>query len=148
MLVRKQKPKFAQKLSKVLKPVSILIFVAFISVAFYNNLNIFKSHIHYVFYLVIIHNITLYLVGFYAAKIGKLSYQNQKTLSIETGIQNSGLGLMLVFLFFNGLGGMALLVAFWGIWDVFSGLSLAYFWNYNSKNRKHNSTSNKSLFKS
>ena len=133
MLVRQYKPKFAKKAARILKPISILIFMAFISVAFYNNLDIFKSHIHYVFYIVIIHNVTLYLVGFYTAKIGKLSYENQKTLSIETGIQNSGLGLMLVFLFFNGLGGMALLVAFWGIWDIFSGLTLAYFWNLKNK---------------
>ena len=58
-----------------------------------------------------------------------LSYKNQKTLSIETGIQNSGLGLLLIFSFFNGLGGMALLVAFWAIWDIFSGLALATYWS-------------------
>ena len=52
----------------------------------------------------------------------KLSHKDQKTLAIETGIQNSGLGLLLVFAFFDGLGGMALCVAFWGIWDIFSGI--------------------------
>ena len=58
----------------------------------------------------------------------RLSYKDQKTLSIETGIQNSGLGLLLIFSFFHGLGGMALLVAFWAIWDIFSGLILASYW--------------------
>ena len=58
-----------------------------------------------------------------------LSYQNQKTLSIESGIQNSGLGLLLVFSFFEGLGGMAILVAFWAIWDIFSGLVIAFYWS-------------------
>ena len=54
-----------------------------------------------------------------------------KTLAIETGIQNSGLGLLLYFNFFNdlGLGGMALCIAFWGIWDIASGLGLAYYWS-------------------
>jgi len=42
------------------------------------------------------------------------------------GIQNSGLGLVLVFNFFNGLGGMAILVAWWGIWHIFAGLVTAY----------------------
>jgi BASS family bile acid:Na+ symporter len=31
------------------------------------------------------------------------------------------------------LGGMALLAAFWGIWDVFSGLLLATYWGRNSQ---------------
>ncbi|MGB5362651.1 MAG: bile acid:sodium symporter family protein, partial [Aureibaculum sp.] len=52
-----------------------------------------------------------------------------KTMALETGIQNSGLGLLLVFAFFEGLGGMALCVAFWGIWDIVSGLTLAYYWS-------------------
>jgi len=91
------------------------------------------EHIHYVFVLVIAHNSLLLLVGFYFAKLNKLTYLNQKTLSIETGIQNSGLGLLLVFSFFDGLGGMALLVAFWAIWDILSGLLIAFFWSGKSK---------------
>jgi len=137
MFIRYQKPFFAKKIARFLKPISILIFIGFISVAFYNNLAIFKSHIHYVFYLVVIHNLVLYIIGFYTAKIGQVSFQDQKTLSIETGIQNSGLGLMLVFLFFNGLGGMALLVAFWGIWDIISGLILALYWGRKNKSKNY-----------
>jgi BASS family bile acid:Na+ symporter len=69
------------------------------------------------------------MTGFYFSKFMKLSKRNQRTLSIETGIQNSGLGLLLIFSFFEGLGGMALLVAFWAIWDIFSGLVLATYWS-------------------
>ena len=49
--------------------------------------------------------------------------------AIETGIQNSGLGLVLIFNFFGGLGGMALVAAFWGIWHIVSGLTVATFWS-------------------
>jgi bile acid:Na+ symporter, BASS family len=49
-------------------------------------------------------------------------------VSIETGIQNSGPGLLLVFTFFDGLGGMAILVVFWGIWHLVAGMLLALFW--------------------
>ena len=87
------------------------------------------NYAHYVLLLVIAHNLIAYLVGFYFAKTMKLSYKDQKTLSIETGIQNSGLGLLLIFSFFNGLGGMALLVATWAIWDILSGLLLASYWS-------------------
>lgn len=129
MIVRYYYSNFAIKFSKILKPLSILIFLAFIVIAFFNNLDIFTSYIHYVIFLVIMHNFVLFVAGFYFAKVNKLSYNDQKTLSIETGIQNAGLGLMLVFTFFQGLGGMALLVAFWAIWDIFSGIIVAYFWS-------------------
>lgn len=133
MVIKHRRPVFASKASRLLRPISILIFLAFIVGAFYNNLDIFMNHIHYVFVLVIAHNILLLLVGFYFARVNKLNYLDQKTLSIETGIQNSGLGLLLVFSFFDGLGGMALLVAFWAIWDILSGLLIAYFWSDKSK---------------
>jgi len=136
MVVNNYQPDLATRASRFLKPVSILIFLSFIVAAFYNNLDIFMEHIHYVFALVIAHNALLLLVGFYFARVNKLSYLDQKTLSIETGIQNSGLGLLLVFTFFDGLGGMALLVAFWAIWDIVSGLSIAYFWSEKPKTQK------------
>jgi len=128
MLVRKYNPELSAKLSKILKPISLIIFMLFIVIAFYDNFNIFINYIHYVLILVIAHNLLALLLGFYFAKAMRLSYKDQKTLSIETGIQNSGLGLLLIFSFFHGLGGMALLVAFWAIWDIFSGLILASYW--------------------
>lgn len=133
MIIKHYRPNFASKTSRFLRPISIIIFLLFIAGAFYKNLDIFLEHIHYVFLLVIAHNGILLLVGFYFAKLNKLSYLNQKTLSIETGIQNSGLGLLLVFSFFSGLGGMALFVAFWAIWDILSGLLIAFFWSDNKK---------------
>ena len=129
MLVNHYYSKFASGLSKILKPVSVIIFLSFIVGAFYNNLDVFTNHIHHVIYLVILHNVVLFLAGFYFARINKLAYIDQKTLSIETGIQNAGLGLMLVFTFFSGLGGAALLVAFWAIWDILSGLVVAFMWS-------------------
>jgi len=135
MIIQNYYPKTATRLSNVLKPVSILIFLTFIIVAFYNNLDVFMEHIHYVLLIVLLHNTVLFITGFYFAKINSLSYLDQKTLTIETGIQNSGLGLLLVFSFFDGLGGMALLVAFWAIWDILSGLLLAYFWSPKSNKK-------------
>ena len=132
MLVKNYYSNFASKLSKILKPISILIFLAFIVGAFYKNLDVFTNHIHHVMFLVILHNAVLFVVGFYFAKLNKLAYNDQKTISIETGVQNAGLGLMLVFTFFGGLGGTALLVAFWAIWDILSGLVVAFIWSRKS----------------
>lgn len=129
MWVKNAKPALAVKLAKILKPISLVIFMLFIVIAFYENFEIFIKYIHYVLILVIVHNLLALATGFYFAKLMKLSFTDQKTLAIETGIQNSGLGLLLIFSFFNGLGGMALLVAFWAIWDIFSGLALAGYWS-------------------
>lgn len=129
MLFNKYYKTLAKKLAKILKPISLIIFIIFIVIAFYDNFDIFVNYVEYVLILVVAHNLIALLTGFYFAKAMKLSYKNQKTLSIETGIQNSGLGLLLIFSFFNGLGGMALLVAFWAIWDIISGLLLATYWS-------------------
>jgi len=129
MWVRKSKPDLSIKLAKILKPISLIIFMLFIVIAFYENLDIFINYIEYVLILVIVHNLLALATGFYFAKLMRLTFTDKKTLAIETGIQNSGLGLLLIFSFFNGLGGMALLTAFWAIWDIFSGLALAGYWS-------------------
>lgn len=132
MLVRKHKPTIATKLSKILRPLSILILVVFVAGAFYENRYIFVENMHHVLFVVLFLNFIGYFSGFYFSKLVGLSYKNQKTLSIETGIQNSGLGLLLCFAFFEGLGGMALCLAFWSVWDIASGLLLGYFWSRKS----------------
>lgn len=129
MLVKKHFPQTALKIEKLLKPLSMLVFIVLMLVAFSQNLNIFKNYIHLVALLVIFHNIIAFIIGFLTAKSFGLNSKDCKTISMETGIQNAGLGLLLIFGFFEGLGGMALLAAFWGIWDVFSGMVLASYWS-------------------
>jgi BASS family bile acid:Na+ symporter len=51
-----------------------------------------------------------------------------RAISLETGIQNSGLALALIFNFFDGLGGMALIAAWWGVWHLVSAFGLAAYW--------------------
>jgi len=129
MLLRYYNNALADKISKLLKPISILVFITFILVAFYNNLDVFTGYVHHVFGIGILHNIIAILLGITVAKVFKVSFKNLKTLAIETGIQNSGLGLLLIFTFFEGLGGMAIMAAFWGIWHIVSGLLLATYWS-------------------
>lgn len=128
MLIKYYHSEMAGKIEKVLKPLSMLVFIALIFIAFSQNLDVFINHIHHVLVLVIFHNIFAFILGFYTAKSFGLNKQDCKTIAMETGIQNGGLGLLLIFGFFDGLGGMALLAAFWGIWDVFSGMALATYW--------------------
>lgn len=132
LLTREKLPDFASKASKLLKPLSILIFAAFVVIAFSGNFDLFTQYIGMIFFWVLMHNLAALSAGFLTANAGKLPLADTKTLTIETGIQNSGLGLVLIFTYFEGLGGMAIITAWWGIWHLISGIILASLW----KNRK------------
>ena len=132
MLLRKYKPKLADRLHPVMHYSSILIFAAIVIMAFRANFDVFLTYIHLVIFLVLIHNAAALTLGYQVARIFRLKSEDRRSIAIETGIQNSGLGLILIFSFFNGLGGMAVVAAWWGIWHIISGLSLSYFWSRSS----------------
>ena len=128
MILNHHKSDLAKKISKFLKPISLLIFIGFIIIVVKNNFDVFVNYISYVILIVIAHNLLGMLSGFYFGKLTKLPLAYQKTLAFELAIPNVGLALLLVFAFFNGLGGMALTVGFWAIWNVISGLLLSFYW--------------------
>ncbi len=129
MLVRHKNENLAFKLKKWLRPLSLIIFVAFVTIAFYKNRDLFIEYFHYIVYIVLLHNALAFLTGYSLATLFKLDSEDRKSITIETGIQNSGLGLILIFGFFDGLGGMAMIAAWWGIWHIISGLCLSTFWS-------------------
>jgi BASS family bile acid:Na+ symporter len=122
------KPGLAARISKYFKAASLLFFVLLIFIALYNNRDHFMDYIGLVFALVFFHNLAAFSLGYFGSRLMGLSPGDVKSITIETGIQNSGLGLLLIFTFFEGLGGMALLAAFWGIWHLVSGLALSGLW--------------------
>ena len=127
-------PKITEKLKKPIQMVSIVFFIAMVVLAFANNFDLFLKYIFYIFIIVLVHNFLALATGFSIASIFKLPNADRRTLTIETGIQNSGLGLVLLF---NpkifppelALGGMLFITAWWGIWHIISGLSLSLYWN-------------------
>lgn len=129
MLFAHYLPVGAAKVAKGVKPLSFLIFVAFVLLALANNFNYFLEYIHVVLIIVLVHNGAALLTGYLASRLSGLSVADQRTIAIETGIQNSGLGLFLIFSFFDGLGGMAFVAAWWGIWHIISGLLIATYWS-------------------
>jgi BASS family bile acid:Na+ symporter len=63
----------------------------------------------------------------------QLSRADRRAITFETGIQNSGLGLGIIFTFFSEFSGMAIIAAAWGIWHLISGLSLTWLWHWRDK---------------
>lgn len=119
------RPSLTARLRRPLQMLSMGIFIAFIVLALAANWGFFLAFAGAVAGLVILHNALALGGGYAVATLARLSPFNRRAVTIETGIQNSGLGLVLIFAFFNGLGGMAVVAAFWGIWHAITGLGLA-----------------------
>ncbi|MEQ8237780.1 MAG: bile acid:sodium symporter family protein [Cyclobacteriaceae bacterium] len=133
MFFRHRYEKAAKKLQPIMHWLSILIFAAIVIMAFAANIDLFLQYIYLVVLLVFLHNALALFSGYQIGRLFGLPIADRRSLSIETGIQNSGLGLVLIFSYFNGLGGMALVAAWWGIWHIISGMSLSYYWSMKSK---------------
>jgi BASS family bile acid:Na+ symporter len=127
-------PKTTQRIVVTVKRLSIIAFTAIVIAIFSANFDHFIKFIKYIFLLVLVHNALALLMGYNVAKLFKLNKTDRKTISIETGIQNSGLALALLFnpaIFPVDLpiGGMAFIAAWWGVWHILSGLTIASIWS-------------------
>jgi len=127
-------PKVAEALKKPMQWLSIAFFIAMVVLSFSNNLDAFLKCIKYIFAVVFIHNALALLIGYSVSGAMKLPWKDRKTITIETGIQNSGLGLVLllgtsIFASFPAHGGMLVITAWWGIWHIISGLTVALIFN-------------------
>ena len=120
-----KRPGLAARMRRPLQWLSLGIFVAFIVLALAANWAQFLAYAGGIAGLVVLHNALAFGGGYATATVAGLSPFNRRAVTIETGIQNSGLGLVLIFSFFGGLGGMAVVAAFWGIWHAISGIALA-----------------------
>ena len=128
-------PNFTKRILKPIKTGSLIVFVCFILAAFYANKQYITGDFYLIFILVLVHNGLAYFTGYTTGKMAKLPRRDVYTVSIETGIQNSGLALALIFnpKLFDGIGGMAFIAAWWGVWHMVSGLGLAFWWSSRSK---------------
>jgi bile acid:Na+ symporter, BASS family len=127
MYVGNRFPVFAKKYLKPIKIGSVLFYLVFIFGALYANIGFFTASFLPISIIVLLLNAQTLFSGFIVGTIARVSDADRRTLSIETGIQNSGLALILIFnpKLFNGNGGMAFLAAWWGIWQMVSGLLIA-----------------------
>ena len=118
-------PKLTEKIQSPTKILSMLIFFGIVFFGIKGNWDNILKYVGSIFFIVLIHNALAFLLGFSWAKLMKMSIPNTKAISIETGIQNSGLALIIALNFFSDLGGMALVAAWWGIWHLLSGFLVA-----------------------
>jgi len=132
-------PKVANALKKPLQWISIVFFFAMVILSFRSNMDAFLQCVKYIFLVVLIHNLLALTIGYSVGTIAKVPFRDRRTLTIETGIQNSGLGLALMlgtslFADFPPHGGMLVITAWWGIWHIIAGLTVATVFNLSKKN--------------
>ncbi|NPA68974.1 MAG: bile acid:sodium symporter family protein [Chlorobi bacterium] len=133
-------PKITEKIYKPIKWSSVIAFIGFIAGAVVANFTHFLNYFLLLLPIVLIHNATAFIIGNAVSRASSLSVTDRKTITIETGIQNSGIALVLIFnkhIFPDGYGGIAFIAAVWGIWHIASGLMLSFWWaKYSEKHKK------------
>ena len=122
--------RFPETTAKILKPakwISMFLYMTFIVGALVANLEYIPNYVLPVGVVVLFLNFQTLFTGWLVGTVAKVSRADRRTLSIETGIQNSGLALVLIFnpRLFNANGGMAFMAAWWGIWQMVTGFGLA-----------------------
>lgn len=128
LLVSHRWPAIAERSRRPMRIFALGVFGLFVVAALAANWQYFLKYVGFVVFAVFLHNALALATGYSAARATGLSEPDRRAVSIEVGIQNSGLGLVLVFNFFDGLGGMAIVTAWWGIWHLVSGISVASWW--------------------
>ncbi len=129
ILIGNRWPAFTAKVQPWVRGISLVALVAFIVFALVGNWAYFMGFIGVVLLAVFLHDAVALALGYGTARAFKLDTPSTKAVTFEVGIRNAGLGLGLVFAFFGGLGGMAVVAGWWGIWDIVAGLILATLWS-------------------
>ncbi len=127
-LVRRTFPKLIVKIGDIPPAISvtaIIIICAYVVAA--NNEDIGKATA-LVLLAVIAHNLMGMLLGFLAGGIAKFTFRRKKTLSIEIGMQNAGLGVILALQHFSKE--VAIPAALFTIWCIISASLLVGFWKF------------------
>jgi len=129
LAVSRRWPGFTERARTPMKYFSLGFFLLFVLAALGANWQYFKLYVGMVVGVVFVHNASALITGYAMAWATRLPERDRRAVAIECGIQNSGLGLILIFNFFDGLGGMAVVAAWWGIWHIVAGLSVAATWS-------------------
>ncbi len=116
--IRHFAPRFAIRIDPILSTLATVLFIVIIIAALAGNWDIFATNLPTLGPALITLNVALLLIGLGLARLAALNWQQSKTVSIETGIQNATLGIALAGLISGqteGFSAMALPSGVYGI---------------------------------
>lgn len=123
--------RFAQKTATALPLISVIaISLILAAVVAGSKTQILKTGL-LIFVVVILHNILGYTIGYVLAKVFRMDYKDKKAVTIEVGMQNSGLAVSLATVHFSPLA--AVPGAVFSLVHNISGPILAKYWSSRSK---------------
>jgi BASS family bile acid:Na+ symporter len=126
ILITHYQPSFANKINKYLADIASSLILIIIAIVVALNADEIAILGYGVFAAVALHNIIGLISGYTAGKLTRQTEVTCRTLAIEIGMQNSGLGVALALKYFGPLA--ALPGAVFSIWHNISGSILAGLW--------------------
>ena len=127
-MVRKHLPGFAGKHADLPAAISITAIVVITSYVIARNKGNLTLATTIIFVAVIIHNLLGMLLGFFAGAAAKFDFRKKKTLSIEIGMQNAGLGVVLALKHFSDE--TAIPAAIFTVWCILSASLFVNLWKF------------------
>ncbi|MEL7131162.1 MAG: bile acid:sodium symporter family protein [Pseudomonadota bacterium] len=118
VLVRRYASGFAIRIEPFLSRLATFLFIIIVIAALAANWNIFIGNLGTLGPALVVLNVVLLLIGLVLARLAALPWDQSKTISVETGIQNATLGITLAALISgqtDGFSAMALPSGVYGI---------------------------------
>jgi len=139
MLIARFTPCIAEKLQKPLAILGAGLLLLVIMVATWQFAPVYLALGLGLVGLVIIHNSCAFALGYLFARIVKADIPSRRAITLEVGIQNSGLGLVILLTQLNGLGGAGAIAGAWGVWHIIGGSALValFRWQDKRKDKTH-----------
>ena len=115
-------PVFSARMQKPLVALSSLLLISIIVFASVKYFDVFITLGIGLIGIVAVHNALAFLCGNLMARVSSADIASRRALTFEVGIQNSGLGIVILLTQLGGLGGAAAVAGLWGTWHILAGL--------------------------
>jgi len=130
MAFRHVSPRIADRIQTPLAILSGFALLAIILIASVRLFPVFAVLGIGLYFIVLLHNTLAFALGNLAARAIKADPPSRRALTIEVGIQNSGLGIVILLTQLGGVGGAGAVAGLWGVWHLIGGSGLAFFWRW------------------
>jgi BASS family bile acid:Na+ symporter len=130
MVFRHYAPNIAKRLQTPLAIFAGLALFAIILIASIRLFPVFMVLGIGLYFIVLLHNFLAFALGYFSAKAIKADEASCRALTIEVGIQNSGLGIVILLTQLGGIGGAGAVAGLWGVWHLIGGSALAGIWRW------------------
>jgi BASS family bile acid:Na+ symporter len=128
LAVTRRMPVLAERIRKPLASFSLLALLAFIVLGLVKERHLLTAQLLPQLMVVVLHNAAGLGLGWLAASAFRVAEPDRRAITIEGGMQNSGLALGIIAVQFHADLGMVIIASLWGIWHIVSGMSLATLW--------------------